>query len=160
MSEELTKNIMAALPLRVYVGGPYSGDGIRLLDNMRAGIDLCIRVAEAGFSPYNPWLDYQYALMRDWPVETFYSISLSWLVCSQAMLLAPGWENSQGTKKELTFASLLGIPVFESMEKLCEWRDSLKLQRESDADLFSGTEPDSFTERLDPGKPRAERWEK
>lgn len=115
---------------RIYVAGPYSGDGIALLDNMRRGMDLCTAVIDAGMSAYNPWHDYHYALRRNWPVETFYALSISWLVVSQAVLLAPGWENSRGTKKELEIASLIGIPVFESLKGLIEWRDSLKAEQE------------------------------
>jgi hypothetical protein len=111
---------------RVYVAGAYSADNvITVLDNMREGIRLSVRVMLEGFSPFSPWLDYHFQLMlrgdERLTVPDYYKYSMRWLEVSDAVLLVPGWESSKGTLKELQRARELDIPVFYYLTELLEY---------------------------------------
>jgi hypothetical protein len=40
-----------------------------------------------------------------------------------AVFALDGWKGSKGAMQEFTAAQEVGIPVFESLEALCQWRD-------------------------------------
>lgn len=110
---------------RVYVAGAYSADNvITVLDNMRRGMRASTEVFLKGFSPFCPWLDYQFTLMlRDGEkltVEDYYRYSMAWLEVSDVVLVLPGSEHSKGTKQEIIRANELGIPVVYDIEDLCK----------------------------------------
>lgn len=110
---------------RVYVAGAYSANNvISVLDNMRRGIRLSTEVLLAGYAPFSPWLDYQFQLMlrsgEKLTIEHYYNYSIAWLVVSNAVLVVPGSENSNGTQNEIQIAEELDIPVFYSLEDLNE----------------------------------------
>ena len=111
---------------RVYVAGCYSADNvIGVLDNMREGIRASVEVLLAGFSPFSPWLDYQFQLMlrngEMLTVEDYYRYSMAWLEVSDAVLVLPSWQSSVGVQAELARAGELGIPVFYTLEELVEY---------------------------------------
>lgn len=117
--------------LKVYVAGPYSADNvITVLENIRAGIKMAKDVFIAGFAPFCPWLDYHYTLAladgEKLTVEQYYAYSMAWLRASDAVLILPGWENSNGTKAEMREAVELGIPVFHDITELLLWRTELE----------------------------------
>jgi nucleoside 2-deoxyribosyltransferase len=102
---------------RLYVAGSYSSDNvIGVLDNMREGMRLSTKAFLAGFAPFCPWLDFHFQLMlkdgEHLSVDDYYKYSIAWLKASDGMLCVPGFEKSEGTKKEIAIAERLGIPVF------------------------------------------------
>ena len=108
---------------RVYVAGSYSADNvIQVLENMRLGIKASTEVFMAGFSPFSPWLDYHFSLMKPdgamLKVEDFYQYSLAWLEVSDALLVLLNSEHSKGTQAEIERAIELGIPVFHSLDEV------------------------------------------
>lgn len=108
--------------LRVYIAGAYNSHDVKgVLDNMRKGLRLSIQVLKSGFAPFSPWLDYTFGIMEDISVEEFKAYSMEWLMVSEAVLLVPGWEESEGTKAEIAEAKRLGIPIFESFISLLHW---------------------------------------
>lgn len=107
--------------IRVYVAGPYSGDTITTLRNIRKGITLSVKLLLNGYAVYCPWLDWLYGLFAEVPIEVYQANSIAWLTVSQAVVLVDGWERSKGTAKEMGIASLCGIPVFRTEEELYEW---------------------------------------
>ncbi len=105
---------------RVYIAGPYSADNVMdVFANMRRGIDLAVEVLKAGYAPFCPWLDHDFALRTDLPIEAFYSYSMAWLEKSDAVLVQTyGAGHSVGTSMELTRARELKIPVFYSLDEM------------------------------------------
>ena len=108
---------------RVYIAGPYSADNvIDVLENMRRGMRMGVRVFLAGYAPWVPWHDFHHQLMfrgdESLSVENYYEMSMAWLVVSDAVLVLPGWKNSKGTLAELKKASRLHIPIFHSLKAL------------------------------------------
>lgn len=108
---------------RVYVAGPYSADNvIKVLENIREGINMAKDVFLAGFAPFCPWLDFHYTLMlqpgEKLTVEHYYQYSLAWLEVSDAVLLLPNWEQSRGTLAEIDRARALGIPIYYTLESM------------------------------------------
>lgn len=102
---------------RIYVAGPYSSDNvIGVLTNMRQGMRKATELLTKGYAPFCPWLDFHYTLMlqreETLTVPDYYAYSIAWLEVSDGVLLLPGWENSNGTLKEIEIAEKLGIPVF------------------------------------------------
>lgn len=108
--------------IRVYVAGAYSSDKITdMLGNMRRGIALSVKVLQAGYAPFCPWLDFQFGLLAEIPLDTYYEYSMTWLRASDAVLLVPGWEGSVGVKAEMEEAKRLGIPVFWTLDEMKDW---------------------------------------
>jgi len=108
---------------RVYVAGPYSANNIiDCLENMRKGMRAGVEVFLAGYAPWVPWHDFHHQLMfrngESLSVDDYYEMSMAWLVVSDAMLVLPGWQESQGTMAEIAKAVELCIPIFFSLSKL------------------------------------------
>ena len=102
---------------RIYIAGAYSASNvITVLDNMREGMRLATKVFLLGHAPFCPWLDFHFQLMlrkgEILTVEDYYKYSIAWLEVSDAILLVPGWQNSEGTKKELKIASKISVPIY------------------------------------------------
>lgn len=115
--------------IRVYVAGAYSADNVLdVLGNMGRGNYLAYRVFRAGFAPFVPWHDADFAMMAGMQgakvtVQDFYEYSLEWLRVSEAVIVEPvNAEQSKGTQAEIAEAKRLGIPVFWSVADLIEWR--------------------------------------
>ena len=115
---------------RVYVAGPYSGETLDMLENMRRGIAMCVRLLVSGFAPFCPWLDFMYVLCRpedtEVTVEMLKAYSMAWLDAADVVLVLPGWERSPGTRAEMVRANEKGIAVVFSVDELKEWAEEHK----------------------------------
>jgi hypothetical protein len=113
---------------RIYCAGAYSAPNvIEVFANMKRGMQLAVRVLQAGMAPFCPWLDYQFSLMSEKPVtlEHYYNYSMSWLLVSDAVIVVPeNAETSKGTQAEIKKAQELGIPVFYEFEELLKWKEA------------------------------------
>lgn len=104
---------------RIYVAGAIQGKTLlESFENIRKGIKLSVEVLKSGYSPFSPFIDFQFSFVEPITLEEYYSYSLAWLEVSDAVLLVEGWENSKGTKKEIERANELDIPVFSSLSSL------------------------------------------
>lgn len=104
---------------RVYVAGKYNDDTVvKVLRNMRKGIDLCRQVIEAGHSPFCPWLDFQYGLSFELTGAQYLELSVAWLRASECVLLVDNWEQSSRAKKEIEIANDLGLLVYTELSDL------------------------------------------
>lgn len=99
--------------MRIYVAGKYSADNIiDILNNMRTGIKVASHILKAGHEPFCPFLDYQFQFFEDLTIDDYYRYSMSFLEhWADELWILPGWENSQGTKKEIDRARELNVPV-------------------------------------------------
>lgn len=112
--------------LRVYVAGKLNdSDAVKYLRNCHRMILVAESVRRQGFSVYIPCLDFLMGMVfGDWSYEDYFDNSQPWLEVSDAVVVCPdGWEDSDGTKKEIATAERLDIPVFFSTEDLVKWRD-------------------------------------
>lgn len=108
---------------RVYVAGPYNApDVIGVLRNMRVGIKACVKLLqEYNVAPFCPWIDYQFSLQEEIPLEKYWEYSMAWLLAADAVYLLPYWWKSPGSIQEIEEAKANGIPVFEDMGALEDW---------------------------------------
>jgi hypothetical protein len=114
--------------ITVYVAGAYSADNVLdVFGNMRRGMRACMELIYDNFSPFCPFLDYQYSLLcgEDNPItlEMYYQYSLAQLRRQETMLVLPGSERSVGVANEVTEAARLHIPTFFNRESLRRYRD-------------------------------------
>jgi hypothetical protein len=99
---------------RVYIAGPYSGgDIITILHNIRQGIQKASILMREGYAVFCPFLDFLIALMPGETIskEIYQVNSMEWVECCDVMYVLPGWENSEGTKREIAKAKGLGMPI-------------------------------------------------
>lgn len=99
--------------MRIYLAGKYSDDNvIEVLNNIRTGIKVAAQLLKSGNDVFCPWLDYQFQFFEELTMEDYYRYSMSFLEhWAEEVWVLPGWENSEGTKKEVEQANLLLIPV-------------------------------------------------
>ena len=120
-------------PLRVYVAGPYNGpDVLSVLRNIRRGIELSSLLLQKGYAPFCPWLDFQFGLTSEIPLENYKQGSMAFLRVCDCVLLALGWESSPGALEEIKEAKRLNIPVFETCADLDDYREEVIRNRETD----------------------------
>ena len=107
----------------VYVAGPYRAPhnwGIE--QNIRRAEELAFRVWEAGYTALCPHANtrfFQHAL----PDDIWLEGDLEMLRRCDAVVLTPDWQSSSGARAEVAFARNHGIPVYESVEALCQGRE-------------------------------------
>jgi len=120
---------------RVYIAGPITphkkkDSSIEHLTNIRRGIKAGKSLIRLGFSPYNPFLDYAYWLVDDGDffltVKAIRNSDLKQLECQDAVLVLPGWRKSVGARGEIEHAKKKGIPIFENIDDLVEYRNKCK----------------------------------
>lgn len=108
--------------IRVYVAGRYSADNVMdVARNIREGRSVGAELQALGFAPFVPWLDWELAVIRDLPKESFLAVGIAFLEACHCVLLVPGWETSNGTHAEIVRANEIGIPVFTSIDALMAW---------------------------------------
>lgn len=123
--------------IRVYVAGRYSADNVMdVARNIREGRSMGAWLQALGYAPFVPWLDWELAVIRDLPKESFLEVGLSFLEACNCILLVPGWESSNGTHAEIARANELGIPVFKTIANLETWAEERE-KRDSDGKRFS-----------------------
>jgi hypothetical protein len=113
--------------IRCYVAGAYSGSNVLdVLNNIRNGLRWSTKVVLDGMAPFVPWFDFHFQLMlrenENLTVQDYYNYSMEWLKVSDVVFVTPGWENSNGTKKEIAVATSLDIPVIYDYNELLSWK--------------------------------------
>lgn len=122
---------------RVYIAGAISHEKTVLYyDNIRRMVQVAKQASMAGFSVFVPCLDFMLHLTmteiesseashNDW----YYGRSMPWLEVSDAVLVVKGWENSHGTKQEISRAVELHIPVFYDINNMISYFTHLEIVR-------------------------------
>jgi hypothetical protein len=101
---------------KVYVAGPLSKGN--MMSNIRDAINAGMPLWVAGYAVYIPhttaFIDFVWYM----DYEEWLKYDDEWLKVCDAVLRIPG--ESSGADREVKLAHSLGIPVFHSIESLCE----------------------------------------
>lgn len=116
---------MASDPKRIYIAGPITLGDVEL--NVHHGIAVADVLMRHGFCPYVPHLTYYWNQLFPHTWEEWLHLDEAWIMVCDAILRLPGPSN--GADREASFACEYGIPVFENLVDLCNWRDK-KVQEE------------------------------
>lgn len=107
---------------KVYIAGPLNALAIDYLHNVHRMMTVAEEARLAGFSVFVPALDMLMGLKFGYEsYNDYFDNSQPWLEVADAVLLVPGYESSQGTKREMKLAKSKGIPVFESLGQLMKY---------------------------------------
>jgi hypothetical protein len=98
----------------VYIACPYTlGDAAV---NVHNAIKVVDQVAVAGFIPYVPIWSHFWHLITPHPYEFWMELGMEYLSRCDCVLRVEG--ESKGADAEVTQATLLGIPVFRSIQAI------------------------------------------
>lgn len=104
---------------RVYVAGKLNGDACGYIKNIHNMVIWAEKVRKLGFAVFVPGLDFlQGVIFGDWVYADYFNNSQPWLDAADAVFLVPGWETSEGTKREIERATGRGIPIFTELASL------------------------------------------
>jgi len=100
----------------IYVAGALRGDVPTYISNCSRMIKYAESIRRSGVAVYIPCLDLlQGLVMGDMEFTDYFNNSFEVLKRCDGVYLVPGWENSEGTKREIALAESIGIPVFSDM---------------------------------------------
>jgi len=105
--------------MRIYVSGPYTADTpTQIEENIDAAREAALELLRMGHTPFCPHTHTAFwdVYGPDLPDERFLRLGLDWLERCDAILLLPGWENSEGSKVEMGRAEELELQVFDDIE--------------------------------------------
>ena len=107
---------------RVYIAGALNAMSVDYIKNMHKMMTCANEVKKAGFAVYVPCIDILMGLkFGDYEYADYFNNSQPFLDVCEAVFVTPGWENSDGTKRELSRAGFLGIPIFHDVPSLVAW---------------------------------------
>lgn len=95
--------------MKIYISGPITGidkDKCEAVFTLAAG-----QLALKGYEPVSPW-HLSRLLPPSFTYEDYMEIDMVLLKKCDAILMLPGWENSRGATKELTYAKKNDMKVF------------------------------------------------
>jgi len=104
---------------RVYIAGKLNDDACGYIKNVHRMIMWAEKVRKLGYAVFVPGIDFlQGVIFGDWEYKDYFNNSQPWLDASDAIFLVPGWETSEGTKREIERAKANGIPVYSDIDML------------------------------------------
>jgi len=97
----------------LYLAGPYRAPTLRgIINNIRKAEKVAIALWQAGFAVICPHLN---TALFDGVCDdkVFLEGDLEILKRCDIVVVLPGWEDSEGTRKEIALAEKLGIPILK-----------------------------------------------
>ena len=109
---------------KVYVAGKLNADAVGYIKNVHRMIKTAKLLRENGYSVYVPAIDLLEGIVDgNFSYDDYFDNSQPWLLAADAVFLTPLWETSKGTKKEINLAKFVGIPVFEDINDINQWKN-------------------------------------
>ena len=104
---------------KIYIAGKLNAMAVDYLYNVHNMMNTAQAVKSAGYSVYVPAIDLMMGIMFGYTkYEDYFDNSQPWLSVADAIFLVPGWDSSEGTKREITLAEERGVPVFSDLEQM------------------------------------------
>lgn len=105
----------------VYLAGPITPKGTRTVEkNVQQACTTLEYLTRRRVSAICPQLTALMPGAFDVPYEDWMAVDFVLLETCAAVLVLPGWETSDGTKREIEHATARGIPVFWKVDRLLE----------------------------------------
>lgn len=105
--------------LKIYIAGPYTiGD---VAENVSKAMQTAHSLMDYGMAPFCPHLSHYLHLQRQRKYSDWIELDAEFVKVCDALLRLPG--KSVGADMEVAQAKELGIPVFDSLFSLVEWKN-------------------------------------
>jgi len=118
---------------RIFISGPITPRGrrgdcgghpaVEYIFNIKDMILAANQLARKGWAPFCPGVDFLNFLLSapdEQLLERIWGIDLAWLEVSDAILMLPGWERSEGSRMEYSRAVELRMPIYLSVDSVPE----------------------------------------
>jgi len=107
---------------KVYIAGKLNDSAVGYIKNCHNMIYWAHQVRLLGCAVYVPCLDFLEGLVAgSFDYEDYFENSQPWLLASDSVFVCPGWETSEGTKREIKIAEENNIPVIYKIDDLWKW---------------------------------------
>jgi hypothetical protein len=104
---------------KIYVAGKLNADAVGYIKNCHKMIKTAREVRSAGYAVYVPCLDFLEGLVDgNFEYDDYFDNSQPWIEASDGIFLTPGWETSEGTKREIERAKNNNLPVFDNIREM------------------------------------------
>jgi hypothetical protein len=109
----MIRNKAEAIAPLIYIAGPYRGFGpTEVIAHVRAASDAMARLMATGYAVICPHtMTYGLEFYSGLDDTMYLRQGLEQLRRCDAMIVLPGWQNSQGTQQEIKHALEWGIPI-------------------------------------------------
>jgi hypothetical protein len=105
----------------VYIAGPYMGTDYHQTEQyITYAREWADKLARAGHAFYAPQLNTAHfdAVAPDVPKYFWQEMNLAILHRCDALLLVPGWDNDEETKRDMHYAETWGIPIVVDIDEI------------------------------------------
>jgi len=104
---------------KIYIAGKLNADAVGYIKNMYRMIKTAKLVRDNGYAVFVSCNDFLEGLVDGgFDYNDYFDNGSAWLLVSQAIFLTPGWESSEGTKREIELAKENNIPIFSEIDEM------------------------------------------
>lgn len=103
--------------IKVYIASPYTLGDVAV--NVKTQIDMVDMLMDKGFVPFAPLYSHFQHMVHPRPYQDWINIDLVWVLVCDCLLRLKG--ESSGADGEVELAKKNNIPVFYSLEELCDY---------------------------------------
>jgi len=107
--------------MRVYISGPIKADTKeKEKENVGRARSAMYEIMRRGHIPFCPHTMTENANIyaQDIQRDTFIKCDIEWLKLCDAILMLPGWEESEGANIEIEYAVMNGVKVFYNIDDI------------------------------------------